>query len=218
MNRIGVDEAGRGPVIGPLIVAGASVNEDTALEFKKAGVKDSKLLSIRRIYALERVIVENCSGYQIKKIDPSSIDSRKKDGTNLNFMELDNMAEIANSLVGDTVIVDSPSANTKKIKSYLEQKIPGKKLIVENYADRNHIEVSAASILAKAVREREIEAIKKEWDYDFGSGYPSDPKTIAFLKVIKNNGKISEQKYRKYIRGSWATLRNIDDKKLQDFF
>jgi ribonuclease HII len=218
MNRIGVDEAGRGPVIGPLIVAGASMDEETAARFKVAGVKDSKLLSIRRIYLLERLIVENCAGYKIEKIDPSDIDERHNDGTNLNMMELDRMSIIANSLVGDVVIVDSPSVNTKKIKSYLAKKIVGKELIVENYADKNHVEVSAASILAKAVREREVATIKREWDYDFGSGYPSDPKTRNFLKIIKANGLILTPKYMKYIRRTWATLKNLDDKKLQDFF
>ncbi len=218
MNRIGIDEAGRGPVIGPLIVAGASLEPDVAARMKAAGVKDSKLLSIRRIYQLEKIIVENSSGYKTEKIEPESIDTRYKDGTNLNLMELDKMIEIANFLVGDTVIIDSPSANTKKIKAFLEKKIPGKDLIVENYADRNYVEVSAASILAKALREREVASIKKELEYDFGSGYPSDPRTIRFLSIIKANGLIHDKKYKKYIRSTWATLKNIDDKKLQDFF
>ncbi len=218
MNRIGIDEAGRGPVIGPLIVAGASMDEETALRFKAAGVKDSKLLNIRKIYLLERLIIEKCSCYKIEKIEPLSIDGRYDDGTNLNFLELDRMTEIANSLAGDTVIIDSPSANTKKIKAYLTPKIPNKELVVENYADRNHVEVSAASILAKASREREIAAIKKELEYDFGSGYPSDPRTINFLKIIKANGLIKTQKYKKHIRSTWATLKNINNIRLQDFF
>lgn len=218
MNTIGIDEAGRGPVIGPLVVAGASMDEDTAARFKAAGVKDSKLLSIRRIYLLERLVVENCSGYRLEKIDPESIDGRFKDGTNLNTMELDRMVGIANALIGERVIIDCPSANTKKIKGQLIRKIPGKELVVENYADKNHVEVSAASILAKAAREREVAAIKKELGYDFGSGYPSDPRTKAFLKIIKENGLILQEKYKKHIRASWRTIRNLENKNLQDFF
>ncbi|MCL5101196.1 MAG: ribonuclease HII [Candidatus Parvarchaeota archaeon] len=217
MNRIGIDEAGRGPIIGPLIVAGVSSDQETAAKFKVAGVKDSKLLSIKRIYLLERLIVSECSGYSVEKISPEAIDSRFADGTNLNFLELDRMAKIANALVGDTVIIDSPSANTKKIKAYMAKQIPNKNLIVENYADKNHIEVSAASIIAKALREREVEAIKKELDYDFGSGYPSDPLTIKFIKIIKENGLIREEKYSKHVRKTWATLKNLDNKNLNEF-
>jgi ribonuclease HII len=218
MNRIGIDEAGRGPVIGPLVVAGASMNEETAARFKAAGVKDSKLLSIRRIYLLERLIIQKCSGYKIEKISAGSIDSRFKDGTNLNLLELDKMIEIANSLLGETVIIDCPSSNTKKIKTFLTKKIPERELIVENYADKNYVEVSAASILAKAQREREVAAIKKELEYDFGSGYPADPRTINFLKIIKENGLITQEKYKKHIRGTWRTFKHLQDKKLQDFF
>ncbi len=217
MNRIGIDEAGRGPVIGPLVVAGVSLDKETADKFKMAGVKDSKLLSPKKIFLLERLIVENASGYMVNEISPAAIDSRFKDGTNLNFLELDRMAEIANSLRGETVIIDCPSSNTKKIKAFMAKKIPNKELIVENYADKNFIEVSAASIVAKALREHEVAAIKKELEYDFGSGYPSDPRTVKFLKIIKENGLIMEEKYRKNIRGTWATLRNLENKNLHDF-
>lgn len=217
MNRIGIDEAGRGPVIGPLVVAGVSLDTETAVKFKNAGVKDSKLLSIRRIYILERLIVEDSSGYKLEKISPIEIDNRFSASTNLNFLELDKMIEIANSLAGETVVIDCPSSNTKKIKAYLTKKIPNRELIVENYADKNHVEVSAASILAKASREREVAAIKKEWEYDFGSGYPSDPRTMKFLKIIKENGFIREEKYSKHIRKTWATLKNLDDKSLKEF-
>ncbi len=217
MNRIGIDEAGRGPVIGPLIVAGVSLDAETAVKFKAAGVKDSKLLSQKKIFLLERLVVENSLGYMTEKISPESIDSRFKDGTNLNFLELDKMADIANKLPGETVIIDCPSSNTKKIKAFMTKKIPNKELVVENYADKNFIEVSAASIVAKALREREVAAIKKELGYDFGSGYPSDPRTVKFLKIIKENGLIMEEKYRKNIRGTWATLRNLENKDLHDF-
>jgi ribonuclease HII len=218
MKRIGIDEAGRGPVIGPLVLAGVSLDEDASKKMKAAGVKDSKLLSIKRIFLLERLIIEHAAGYLLKELSPEVIDNRYKAGTNLNFLELDEMSEIANFLDGEAVIIDSPSANTKKIKIYLSKKIPNKELIVENYADKNYIEVSAASILAKSRRERDVAFIKKELGYDFGSGYPSDPKTIRFLKIIKENGSILETKYKKYIRNTWATLRDLDNRKLHDFF
>ena len=207
MITIGIDEAGRGPLIGPMTIAGIGLDEETAKNFKLLGVKDSKMLSIKRIYLLEREIIKTCNNFKIIKISAEQIDNRFEDGKNLNYLELDNMIEIANALNGHTVIVDSPSRNTKKIREYLIKKIKNKEVIAENYADKNHVEVSAASIIAKANREREVEKIKKELRYDFGSGYPSDPKTIQFIKIITDNGKITQEPYKKFIRKTWSTVK-----------
>lgn len=216
MRTIGIDEAGRGPIIGPLTIAGVSIDETVADMFKKAGVKDSKMLSRRRIFLLERLVKKE-SDNLVLVIEPKRIDERFHDGKNLNYLELDHMCEIANSLTGERVIVDSPSANTKKIRDYLIKRIPKKEIIAENYADRDYIEVSAASILAKAERERQVELIKKEIGYDFGSGYSSDPKTKAFLSLIKSNGKLNSDEYSKYLRKSWFTFKNMNLKTLKDY-
>ncbi len=217
MIKIGIDEAGRGPVIGPMAIGGVALDEETAIRFKKIGVKDSKLLSIRRIAILEKVIMSEAAGYTVKTISPQEIDDRFSDHKNLNYLELDIMSEIANELKGDIVIVDSPSANTKRVKLYLEKKINEKKIIAENYADRDYVEVSAASILAKARREREVEKIKGEWGYDFGSGYPSDPKTKEFLALLVKSGRINEKKYSNHIRKTWGTIKRFKDGSLDDF-
>ncbi len=218
MSRIGIDEAGRGPVIGPLCIAGVSLNGEVAEKLKTAGVKDSKLLSNRRIAFLEKMIMENCNGFEVKMLSPSDIDDRFKDGKNLNFLELDVMCGIANELEGDTVIIDSPSANTKKIREYVKNKVKGKDIIAENYADRDFIEVSAASILAKACREREVAKIRRELNYDFGSGYSSDPKTKEFLRFLKEKGLLRDAKYSKYLRKSWMTMKTLENGDLHDFF
>ncbi len=217
MITIGIDEAGRGPVIGPMIIAGIGVDEKTAEKFKTIGVKDSKMLSIKRIYLLERIITSLSNNYKFIKLSSEEIDNRFENAKNLNYLELDNMAKIANELEGKTVIVDSPSKNTLKVKIYLQKKIKDKDIISENYADKNHIEVSAASVIAKANREREVEKIKKELGYDFGSGYPSDPKTIQFIKVISDNGRIDKPPYKDFIRKSWATIRYTRYKRLDSF-
>lgn len=215
---IGIDEAGRGPVIGPIVMAGVSLDSDLNIRFKAAGVKDSKMLSIRRIYQLERIIREFSLDFKVVVRTAAEIDNRFKSKKNLNYFELDDMSDIANLLRGGRVIVDSPSANTAKVRRYLEKRIRGKEIIAENHADRDFVEVGAASILAKAQREREVETIKKELSYDFGSGYTSDPRTVEFLKIIKDNGRINEEPYSKYIRKTWLTIRNLTRKNLNDFF
>ncbi len=217
MIRIGVDEAGRGPVIGPLVVAGVSIDEKDIEKFKSAGVKDSKLLSIRRIYFLEKFVMENAADFKHYEIWPADIDERSKENTNLNYMELDKMARIANELGGDMVTVDSPSANTLKVEKYLTKLIKNKKVVAKNYADRDFVEVSAASIIAKANREREVDKIKKDIGYDFGSGYPSDPKTANFLGIIIENGKINQMPYKKYIRSTWRTITRLKNRTLSEY-
>ena len=122
MITIGIDEAGRGPLIGPMTIAGIGLDEETAKKFKLLGVKDSKMLSIKRIYLLEREIIKACNNFKVIKLSAEQIDNRFADGKNLNYLELDNMIEIANSLEGQTVIVDSPSRNTAKIREYLMKK------------------------------------------------------------------------------------------------
>ena len=162
-------------------------------------------------------MIEKASGYKYYMLSPAEIDNREYDDTNLNYMELDEMAKIANGLNGEVVTVDSPSANTAKVEKYLAALVKDKKIVARNYADRDFVEVSAASIIAKANREKEVAAIKKEIGYDFGSGYPSDPRTTRFLKIIIDNGKIEEDVYKKNIRKSWRTINKLKEKKLSDF-
>ena len=217
MITVGVDEAGRGSIIGPLTIAGVAVDEKDVKTLKNLGVKDSKLLSIKKINELEPKIKEVSKGYKVVALSPEEIDSRFDDEKNLNTMELDHMISIAKSLVGDKLIVDSPSANTSKIKRYVEIQIRDKEVIAANYADRDYIEVGAASILAKAEREREVSRIVKEIGYDFGSGYPSDPRTKEFLIKLRKEGLLEDEKLRKYIRKTWRTFKNIKNLTLDDF-
>ena len=81
----------------------------------------------------------------------------------------------------------------------------------EHKADKNHMAVSAASILAKSAREKEVSKIKEEHG-DIGSGYPSDPKTKQFLSKNRNN-----KKTKSIFRKSWSTWKNAasDQKKLE---
>jgi len=112
------------------------------------------------------------------------------------------MALLINKLDPDKVIVDAPSTNLETFKAYLEKKLNvNPKLIVKHKADRDHVIVGAASILAKVTRDREIEKLKEKYGIEFGSGYPSDPKTVEFLK--KNWDKYD------FFRKSWDTWKKV---------
>ena len=211
---IGVDDAGRGPVLGPMIIAGVLVDKNTLPIFKKLNIKDSKQLLPGTREKLAKEIKKLSLGIEVIKISPEEIDyAVQTPGFNLNKLEAIKMAEAINRLTeartGDkiTVYVDCPSNNINAWKNVLLSYVKRKDMIfkVEHKCDVNQIECSAASIEAKVTRDEEIEKIKKLIDEDFGSGYPSDPLTVEFLKK-------SMKKYKgmKIFRESWQTFKNHD--------
>ncbi len=208
----GIDEAGRGPVLGPLVMCGLLVKEEDEKELVKLKVRDSKLLTkVKREFLFDK-IKDISYKYEIIAIYPDEIDHavNNHDGLNLNKLEAIKSAEIINLLKPDKAIVDAPSNNIKSYKQYLFELINNKKieLILEHKADLNYPIVSAASILAKVTRDNEIEKIKKKIKIDFGSGYMSDSKTVNFLEKYY-------EKYPELFRKSWLPYRDIVNKKFQ---
>ena len=208
---LGVDDAGRGPIIGPMIVSAALFKREDLDKLKALEIKDSKLIPPKKREYLEKSIKEIAKSYKVVNITPLEIDNREEKGLNLNDLEALKMAEAINEaskgLSDIDVIVDCPSTNTIAWKNTLLKYIKvleGKKFIVEHKADAKYVACSAASILSKVKRDSEVMKIKQQIKVDFGSGYPADPKTIKF---IKERG----HKYLKYhiIRETWQTWKNI---------
>ncbi|MFH1501257.1 MAG: ribonuclease HII [archaeon] len=226
MLLLGIDDAGRGPVIGPMVLAGVLIDAETEKEFKKLGIKDSKQLTPNKREILATIIREKAIGFHVSITPPNEIDTRINTGTNLNKLEAIKAAEIINKInltsekeTKIKVVLDCPSNNIPAWIDYVKPHIKhleNLKIIGEHKADVNHMSVAAASILAKTTRDKEIEKIKKNLGVDFGSGYPSDPITSKFLKDC---GK----KYRKdgIFRETWATWKDVfgkkDQKNLLDF-
>lgn len=213
---LGVDDAGRGPVIGPMVLAGVLIDEEKENFLKKIGVKDSKQLFPSTRKKIGELLKKEVN-YFFQIIYPEEIDSSK----NLNTLEAERMAVIINKLSLEKkdkkiiVFVDCPSTNKEKWGSLLKNLLIRKdlELIIEHKADVNYSVVSAASILAKEKREEEISKIKKELGIDFGSGYPSDPITRDFIKKNYEN-----EKFKRIIRFSWESIKRLkrkeDQKKL----
>ena len=206
----------KGPVIGPLIIVGAMLEEGNLHKLEKLEVKDSKLLTHEKIFELEKKL-KKILKYHLIKIYPGEIDDviDNQEEMNLNWLEAHKSAEIINKLNPEKSILDCPSPNTSRYKEYVGKLVENKdiEIISENKADFNFVIVSAASILAKAQREREMAKIKKKYG-DTGAGYTSDPKTQEFLK--NNWNKCPE-----IFRRSWASWKKYSDeannKKLTDF-
>jgi ribonuclease HII len=206
---LGIDEAGRGPVIGPMVMAGVIIEESAEEELKKIGVKDSKLLSPAVREALFEKIQKIVLNYEIIIITPQEIDNAVNDtALNLNGLEAKTSAKIINTLKPDKAILDCPSTTPSAYVTTLKKNLTHKcDIVAEHKADVNFVVVGAASILAKVTRDREIEKIKELYG-DIGSGYPADPITQVFLR---RNYKT----YPKIFRKSWSSYKKLADKKSQ---
>ncbi len=208
----GIDEAGRGPVIGPLVMCGLLIKEESEKELVRLKVKDSKLLTRNQREFLFDKIKDVSEKYKLIIVEPQEIDKavHNHDGLNLNKLEARKSAEILNELIPDKAIIDAPSNNIKSYKKYLMRFVKNKKIevILEHKADVNYPVVSAASILAKVTRDNEIEKIKKQIGIDFGSGYMTDPKTVEFLKNNFEN-------YPELFRKSWFPYKDLLNQKFQ---
>ena len=223
MLKLGIDDAGRGPVIGPMVLAGCLIDDKTEKEFKRLGVRDSKQLTEKRREFLANLIREKAETFEVIIITPKEIDHSNKIGIKLNEVEAFASARIINKINKGykkiKVVLDCPSTSIVKWHDFLVSKInnlSNLEISCEHKADKNHIAVSAASILAKSVREKEMFKLKEEYGQDMGSGYTSDPLTSKFLKR-----NIKKYNNHDIFRKTWSTWKNAlgkhEQKRLSEF-
>lgn len=210
MLRIGIDDAGRGPLIGPMILAAVLIPETKEQGLKELGAKDSKLLVHSERVRLASLIKKQATATKTISLSPAEIDEAVLRGKNLNTLEAQKMAFLVNELndakTPTTVIVDCPSVNVEAWKKTFTSFIThttNLTILCEHKADYNHPVVSAASILAKVEREEAVSLIKKQYG-DIGSGYPADPITKQFLE---EHGKSFRETG--IFRKSWATWTDL---------
>lgn len=205
----GVDEAGRGPVIGPLVIAGAMLDEKDLGKLDKLGVRDSKLLTPKKREQLFPKIQRLCK-YKIIIIEPKEIDDAvQSQELNLNWLEAIKSVEIIKELNPNKAILDCPSPNIAKYTHYIKNKLGMEEVqvICEHKADVNHKIVGAASILAKVTRDRIIAELEKKYG-EIGPGYSSNSITQKFLRE-------NWEKHPEIFRKSWISWKNHHDGKAQ---
>ena len=196
----GVDDAGRGSVLGPLVIAGISIEQKNIKQLVKIGVKDSKQLSPQSREKLYEKILSIVDGYHVAKISPRIIDKSVSKNL-LNQLEANYMAKVIKKLEASSSYVDSCDVNPKRFGLYISNIAKTGKIISSHHADRKYPVVSAASIIAKVSRDREIEKLRK--NHDLGSGYPSDSKTMGFIKNwISEHGGVPV-----FVRKSWKPVK-----------
>lgn len=208
---LGIDDAGRGPVLGPMVLAGVLIREEDNEILKAWGAKDSKLLTPRKRKEIKENII-NQFKHHLEVSEPIDIDK----SSNLNYLEAIKTAMIINKLTEVlsekvSVIVDCPSTNIQSWTNDVQQLIKRPEIVAlscEHKADLNHPSVSAASIVAKERREDEMRNLRTKMGKDFGSGYPADPKTKEFIAENFDN-----EEYKSIIRFSWKTVKKLIEAK-----
>jgi ribonuclease HII len=228
----GGDEAGRGALLGPLVISLVAAGRGAVGKFSKIGVRDSKLLSRRRREMLYEAIRDIASEVKVDVISPQEINDAMKNSISLNELEAIRFARLYDS-VGvdvDTLYLDSPDVIADKfgIRVNMASSKPTRpagvkqlqkgdgiryaRIIAEHKADSKYPVVSAASIVAKVTRDRAMDAISNELGMDLGSGYPSDDVTI---EAVKRN--LDSAELLRHIRDRWATMQNIKQTRLASF-
>lgn len=196
----GIDEAGRGPLIGPMVVAAVAVNDDSLL--RHLNVKDSKKLkpskrseladAIRKIARIETIVID------VDEID------RAVEIHCLNELEAEKFSELINRLRPQRAYIDAADAVLERFRMMISKRLMcSTELICEHKADATYSVVSAASIIAKTMRDALMKRIEAELNRPIGSGYPSDPVTKAFLdEWISTKGELPP-----YTRRSWTPAK-----------
>jgi len=218
---LGIDEAGRGSLLGPLVVGGFLTLDTPAVmrRLRNLGVRDSKTLSpgIR-----ERILpgLTDIGEPLVEIADPAEVDRAVSKGR-LNQLELELMHRLCRRANPGRVQVDACDVDVERFRRALEQKNREVGCRADVYArhkaDHHWVVVSAASIVAKVHRDRALQGLKARLREDVGSGYPSDPRTRDYLRRLLERSRSLPS----HVRGSWATVvrvrREIETTPLESF-
>lgn len=201
----GIDEAGKGPVLGPMCVAGILIDGTRIDELSNIGVKDSKQLTAKKREVLAGEIKEIAEKIFILEVSPSQIDGLRKVMT-MNEIMVNCYAKVLEELRPEHAFVDAADVIADRFGENIRKKYSGNIMITsEHNADVKYPVVSAASILAKVQRDLLIQQLEDELGMEIGSGYPADPKTIQFLE----NWVMEHNSLPDFARSSWETSKRI---------
>ncbi|MEM2975184.1 MAG: ribonuclease HII [Candidatus Bathyarchaeia archaeon] len=208
MRIAGVDDAGRGSIVGPLVIAGVLFDEKDLPKLVDLHVKDSKLLSAQRRERLAVEIKKLAIKYHVIKLTPKEIDKvveSKRKLHKLNRLEAQAMAQVIENLKPDIAYVDASDVLAERYKQHLQECLTFPVQIVsEHKADRKYPIVSAASIIAKVERDKAIKELEEKFG-EIGCGYPTDPQTISFLQEwLEKYGS-----YPDFVRKSWKPAKKL---------
>ncbi len=222
MKLLGIDEAGRGPVLGSMFIGGVLVDEKDMDTLNGLELKDSKELDDDQREAFVPQITDVALDTHVKEVTATEIDELRQI-MSLNRIEINGFVHIIQELEPDKVVIDLPEPDGDRFGKKIRNELPDVpryqdlEIVAEHKADENYPIVSAASILAKSEREHHVAALNNRYGVDVNTGYPHDEKTTTFLEeYILRNGELPDE-----TRTSWSTAQRIKEKHeqrgLEDF-
>lgn len=204
----GIDEAGRGPMIGPLVVCGVLIQSESIVELQRIGVRDSKTLTPKRRVELAEQIRSIAERISLKRVSAIEIDDLRAKGITMNEIEVRAFASVLRSLRPSRAFMDAADINAQRFGDLVGERSGllrfGCSIVSEHFADSTYPVVSAASIVAKVDRDGCIVELQREFG-DFGSGYPSDPRTVQFVRSLIADRRPLPM----MIRKSWKSVQRI---------
>jgi len=205
MLILGIDEAGKGPVIGSMFVAGLVIDEEKLFDLAAFGVRDSKQLTPAKRETLARKINGIANDQYILEVKPHIIDELRLVMT-MNEIMVRSFAQVLAHLQADRAFLDAADVDASRFGERVRNESKtSMEIVSEHKADERHRVVSAASILAKVRRDACMRELESSLNCKIGSGYPHDPDTIEFLKTwVKQNRDLP-----RCARHSWETAKRI---------
>ncbi|XP_020527277.1 ribonuclease H2 subunit A isoform X3 [Amborella trichopoda] len=210
---MGIDEAGRGPVLGPMVYGCLYCALSYQHKLSSLNFADSKTLKEdKREELFENLKTDDSIGWATDIIDPRELSAKmlNKVKVNLNEISHDSAMGLVSRVLGLGVLLTEVYVDTvgdaEKYRIKLSGKFPGIKFVVAKKADSLYPVVSGASIVAKvtrdgALRDWVLEEVAESMNRNFGSGYPGDPATKAWL----DHHKHMVFGFPSLVRFSWAT-------------
>ncbi len=201
---VGVDEAGRGAWIGPLVVGAVAIDPGDLDRLREAGARDSKELSpARRAEVYARI--ETIGATRSIELSPAEIDRYVVRGR-LNDLEARAFGTIVREFAPARALVDACDADARRFGRRVSAEAgPGVRVVARHHADRTSPLVGAASIVAKVRRDRAIAELAASLGCEVGSGYPSDERTVRFVTArVRGSARRPA-----WLRESWAPTQRI---------
>ena len=212
---IGVDEAGRGPAIGPLVVSSICIPSGDLPHLESIGAKDSKAMSARKRSEVESSIMSASVNrdWRVSRIPISAEEiDEERAVKSLNAIEIERFVqailEVSDHDSTGWVHIDLLGSSSSSFSEMMRRKIsglrPGLRVKSGVGMDALCAATGAASILAKVMRDTRISEISEEVGFDVGSGYPSDSKTLDAIRILSSGDTPNTN-----LRWTWSTVDRI---------
>ncbi len=201
---LGIDEAGRGSLLGPLVVGGFATSSATARRLADIGVRDSKLLSPERREEVYRRLAS--LGRRLTVVLPPAMIDRHVRHGGLNALEARAFAQIVRRAGVPSVYADACDPIAERFGATV-RRLSGvsARVVARHRADRTIPVVAAASIVAKVHRDRALARLRRQVGEGVGSGYPSDERTREFVRALLRDGAEPPG----WVRRSWQTMESL---------